>query len=336
MGFYYDYDSGEYVDDGAGSPDDGFYNDTTGVDDANTFDNYFLHTGQAPGENGMYDMGDGYYMDSSGNIVLPNGEAYNGSGDVWSGRGDGSTGGYSTPTSGGFLSKLGKQVSGKIDKAASDPWSTIVSGLGALASLQKMRNANAARAPVGAPAASANQTRALNPISFSLPQARPVLAASRYAEGGRVAPPKQNILGFLRYLKDHAMRQPDEFDRFAAQLLKPDTVEPNPDMMQVGAEALRNPGGIRARQMQELGLKRGGVLHGMAKGQSDKVHAMLSDGEYVMDADTVSALGDGNTAAGAAQLDKMRQNIRKHKRSAPVNSIPPAAKAPEQYLKGAK
>jgi hypothetical protein len=83
----------------------------------------------------------------------------------------------------------------------------------------------------------------------------------------------------------------------------------------------------------------GGRAHyvkGGAAGQSDKVPAMLSDGEYVMDADTVAALGDGNNAAGASALDQMRKNIRKHKRAAPINKIPPKAKKPEQYVKGAK
>jgi len=81
---------------------------------------------------------------------------------------------------------------------------------------------------------------------------------------------------------------------------------------------------------------RGGYVPGEAPGQSDKVPAMLSDGEFVMDADTVSALGDGNNAAGASALEKMRQNIRRHKRAAPANKIPPKAKKPEAYLKGAK
>lgn len=64
---------------------------------------------------------------------------------------------------------------------------------------------------------------------------------------------------------------------------------------------------------------------------------MLSDGEYVFDAETVAALGDGNNEAGAHALDQMRENIRRHKRNAPTNKIPPKAKRPEQYLKkGAK
>jgi len=77
-------------------------------------------------------------------------------------------------------------------------------------------------------------------------------------------------------------------------------------------------------------------VKGGSAGQADKIPAMLSDGEYVMDADIVSALGDGNNEAGAAALDRMRENVRKHKRAAPAHKIPPKAKKPEQYLKGAK
>ena len=61
---------------------------------------------------------------------------------------------------------------------------------------------------------------------------------------------------------------------------------------------------------------------------------MLADGEYVFDADTVAALGNGSNKAGAAMLDKMRQRIRKHKRSASHKNIPPKAKSPLEYLKG--
>jgi hypothetical protein len=81
---------------------------------------------------------------------------------------------------------------------------------------------------------------------------------------------------------------------------------------------------------------RGFAVGGAGTGQSDDIPTMLSDGEYVFDADTVAALGDGSSKAGAAVLDKMRQAIRKHKRSAPVNDIPPKAKSPLAYLKGSK
>ena len=53
----------------------------------------------------------------------------------------------------------------------------------------------------------------------------------------------------------------------------------------------------------------------------------------IFDSDTVAALGDGSSKAGAAALDKMREQIRMHKRSAPINKIPPKAKSPLDYLK---
>tara|TARA_R110002126_G_scaffold53859_1_gene145827 strand:- start:37660 stop:40095 length:2436 start_codon:yes stop_codon:yes gene_type:complete len=80
--------------------------------------------------------------------------------------------------------------------------------------------------------------------------------------------------------------------------------------------------------------KTGFYVEGAGDGQSDSIPAMLADGEYVFDADTVAALGNGSNKAGAAMLDKMRQRIRKHKRSASHKNIPPKAKSPLEYLKG--
>ena len=69
-------------------------------------------------------------------------------------------------------------------------------------------------------------------------------------------------------------------------------------------------------------------------GQDDVVDIKAAPGEYVFDADTVAALWDGNTETGARKLDEMRYNIRKHKRSAPPDSIPPRARPAQKYLKG--
>jgi hypothetical protein len=77
----------------------------------------------------------------------------------------------------------------------------------------------------------------------------------------------------------------------------------------------------------------GYAVGGAGGGQDDLIPALLADGEYVMDADIVAALGDGSSKEGAAKLDKMREAIRKHKRAAPVNKIPPKAKSPLAYLK---
>jgi hypothetical protein len=104
-----------------------------------------------------------------------------------------------------------------------------------------------------------------------------------------------------------------------------------------------------ANRAAPQGYKRGGLAHhqpefitgatghyvkGKGDGQSDDIPAMLADGEYVFDADTVAALGNGSSDAGAKRLDEMRQAIRKHKRAAPVDKIPPKAKSPLEYLKG--
>ena len=78
----------------------------------------------------------------------------------------------------------------------------------------------------------------------------------------------------------------------------------------------------------------GHYVQGRGDGQSDEIPAMLANGEYVFDADTVAALGNGSNEAGAIALDKMREAIRKHKRSAPHTKIPPKAKSPLEYLKG--
>jgi hypothetical protein len=85
-----------------------------------------------------------------------------------------------------------------------------------------------------------------------------------------------------------------------------------------------------------LNFRQGAAVHGAGDGQSDDIPAMLADGEYVIDAETVAQIGNGSTKAGAQALDKFRENIRMHKRSAPVNKIPPKTKALTSYLKGAR
>jgi hypothetical protein len=110
----------------------------------------------------------------------------------------------------------------------------------------------------------------------------------------------------------------------------------HPQLMKVlqerGGELVPGP----ENRMYMRHAKRGFAVTGPGTGQSDDIPTMLADGEYVFDADTVAALGDGSSKAGAEALDKMREAIRAHKRSAPVDKIPPKAKSPLEYLKMAK
>lgn len=80
-----------------------------------------------------------------------------------------------------------------------------------------------------------------------------------------------------------------------------------------------------------------GPVAGPGTGRSDEIDARLSDGEYVIDAETVALLGDGSTAAGAEALDRMRAQLRKHKGQALAKGkFSPAARSPLDYLFGDK
>lgn len=100
-----------------------------------------------------------------------------------------------------------------------------------------------------------------------------------------------------------------------------------------------SPGGAAP----QVKMARGGALSSLAylargagTGRSDEIDARLSDGEYVMDAETVALLGDGSTKAGAKKLDLMRSQLREHKgKQLAKGKISPDAKSPLAYLKGA-
>jgi hypothetical protein len=78
-----------------------------------------------------------------------------------------------------------------------------------------------------------------------------------------------------------------------------------------------------------------GPVAGPGTGRSDEIDARLSDGEYVIDAETVALLGDGSTAAGAEILDRMREQIRAHKGKALAKGeFSPPARAPLDYILG--
>ena len=96
-------------------------------------------------------------------------------------------------------------------------------------------------------------------------------------------------------------------------------------------------------QQAPVNKARGGALSAVARfaqgagsGRADTIDAKLSDGEYVIDAETVAMLGDGSNKEGAKRLDMMRQNIRSHKgKTLAKGKFSPNAKSPLTYLKGA-
>ena len=102
--------------------------------------------------------------------------------------------------------------------------------------------------------------------------------------------------------------------------------------------------GTYNQPVQRPGYAQGGALstvarmaRGAGSGRADTIDARLSDGEYVMDAETVAMLGDGSTDEGARRLDKMRSSLRAHKGKALARGkFSPNAKSPLAYLKESK
>jgi hypothetical protein len=94
-------------------------------------------------------------------------------------------------------------------------------------------------------------------------------------------------------------------------------------------------GGRTKRQPRGALSQMSYAVEGPGTGRSDSIDARLSDGEYVIDAETVALLGNGSTRAGAAMLDQMRQGIRQQKGKALAKGkFSPDAKSPLAYMKG--
>ena len=73
-------------------------------------------------------------------------------------------------------------------------------------------------------------------------------------------------------------------------------------------------------------------MQGPGGGQDDLIDAKVANGEYAIDASTVSDLGDGSNEEGANRLDMMIRKIREHKRGGRIK-LPPRARSPLDYLK---
>jgi hypothetical protein len=102
-----------------------------------------------------------------------------------------------------------------------------------------------------------------------------------------------------------------------------------PILMKSGGRAQRPEIEIEEFEI-EYPSKEGYLLHGYTGGQDDKIKALLSDGEYVIPADVVSHIGDGNNMSGGKKLDHFLKNVRKHKGAGP--KLPPKLKSLANYM----
>jgi hypothetical protein len=165
---------------------------------------------------------------------------------------------------------------------------------------------------------------------------------ARYNEGGMV--PKR---GGLSMANRPTLGESRSYYRYGMQPGQPPGQTPQQPMPNPrGQQPPANPG-MPARPMPPMmqramgglamyGFSSGGsqkLVRGPGTGRSDDIPAVLSDGEYVMDAETVALLGDGSTDEGARRLDELRKKLRMHKgKQLSRGQFSSAAKNPEEYL----
>lgn len=151
------------------------------------------------------------------------------------------------------------------------------------------------------------------------------------------APPQQNDPNMTRRLPEvefNRIRRPltGDLTRYGMQGGEQSFYEDNalPDMPKEDKEEEKKARGGLLRAAQ------GRYVKGEGDGRQDKIPALLSDGEYVFDAETVSMLGNGSSDAGAKRLDQMREQIRRHKAGGLARGrMSPDARHPAHYLKKA-
>jgi hypothetical protein len=128
-------------------------------------------------------------------------------------------------------------------------------------------------------------------------------------------------------------------DAFAPQPMRvatPPVALPQPITTPIPEEP-RGPS-MYAPEVDDMRFARGGfAVEGAGDGRDDKIPALLSDGEYVIDAETVALLGNGSNKAGAKLLDSFRVKVRKQKgKKLARGKFSDNAKRPEHYLAGGK
>lgn len=117
--------------------------------------------------------------------------------------------------------------------------------------------------------------------------------------------------------RDYERTRREEHDRARSQALSDVRGTPWRAPLPYGLEPLDTPitqdeimGGRQVRNFRHAplgevryGAKAGGMISGMGKGQEDKIPQNVKENSYIIDASTVSDLGDGSTNAGFKELN---------------------------------
>ena len=94
---------------------------------------------------------------------------------------------------------------------------------------------------------------------------------------------------------------------------------------------LKQGNGNRQTEGMVQGESRGGMTDDIAMNIGQSPEAAISQGEYIVAADVVSDIGDGDSASGARKLDKMMKNIRQEKNGRSQQPAP-LKKSIEEYM----
>ena len=173
----------------------------------------------------------------------------------------------------------------------------------------------------------------------------PLEAFSKLVQSNEYVPQQQQPEGALMQSPHYSYGQPTDLNEILGLNDETDQVE-----QQAKAGGLMTPlmaaggttrygkfagGGLNvvhhAGKMR-VDFRRGDAVTGAGDGQSDDIPAMLADGEFVIPADVVAALGNGSTKAGSDALYEMMHSIRVRARKGHPKSLPPPAKSPLDYI----
>jgi len=115
----------------------------------------------------------------------------------------------------------------------------------------------------------------------------------------------------LRNNPENAYRPPER--RYRKVHMPPEdysaTTHPEWNYFEEGPAPYKRGGHVKAKKV--YGRAIGGYIDGHSGGQTDDVPATIPQGAYVMDATTVSLLGDGNSRHGAVKIKKFEDKFLK-------------------------
>ena len=218
-------------------------------------------------------------------------------------------GGMIGGTAGGALSGLGGLL-GKVTGGgiAQGIGGGVVSNLANVGKMMPAVSQTASQAPQVLPMAAGQTTGQggfLSGLMGGAGQALPMVGAGLMLAKGRQQENKQ----IREYEKERKRENEEERRRLGFD--KPFKKRPAFDLQPTNAELTEEQ--LRTgRSPRFFNYAEGGAIHGIGKGQQDNIHKNLKEGSYIIDASTVSDIGDGSSQAGIKELDRYFSKVSRH------------------------